>query len=98
MQLKDLSFEAPDLDRFPCLRLAYQALEVGGLMPAILNAANEVAVEQFLGGNLRFTDISNIVDRVLNQSKGGLAESLDLVLEADRNARVLANSLIKAAQ
>jgi 1-deoxy-D-xylulose-5-phosphate reductoisomerase len=95
MQLKDLTFEAPDLNRFPCLRLAYQALETGGLMPAILNAANEVAVDQFLKGTLRFTDISKIVDQVLNQSQGGLAENLDIVLDADRNARILADSLVR---
>ena len=82
-----LHFEPPDLERFPCLKLAYAALAAGGTAPTALNAANEVAVAQFLAGALRFRQIPELIEHVL----GGLATkpvtALDDVLEEDRAAR-----------
>ncbi|AXK40084.1 1-deoxy-D-xylulose-5-phosphate reductoisomerase [Crenobacter cavernae] len=75
-KLSSLTFEAPDLARFPCLRLAFSALEAGGDAPAVLNAANEVAVAAFLAGRARFADIPRLVDGAL--SALDLAASLDL--------------------
>ena len=82
-----LNFEAPDMDRFPCLRLAYQAAEAGGTSPAILNAANEIAVAAFLDGQLRFTTIPTLIEKTLELLPGRDALSLEVVLEADRLAR-----------
>ena len=82
-----LSFERPDPARFPCLGLAYAALRSGGAAPAVLNAANEVAVEAFLAGGLRYTDIPRVIERALQRSQGLAAGDLESVLEADRSAR-----------
>jgi 1-deoxy-D-xylulose-5-phosphate reductoisomerase len=85
-----LHFEAPDTGRFPCLRLAYEALQAGGCAPAILNAANEVAVARFLAGDIGFTDIAPLIQAVLARCESGRVETLADVLEADRAARVCA--------
>ena len=85
-----LDFEAPDLDRFPALRLARSAAELGGTAPAVLNAANEVAVEAFLGGRLGFLGIAGLIEAVLEEHVDGPADDLEIVLEADRWARDLA--------
>jgi 1-deoxy-D-xylulose-5-phosphate reductoisomerase len=85
-----LDFEAPDLDRFPALRLARSAAELGGTAPAVLNAANEVAVEAFLGGRLGFLGIAGLIEAVLEEHVNGPADDLEIVLEADRWARGLA--------
>ena len=82
-----LHFETPDPSRFPCLALAYEALAAGGCAPAILNAANEVAVERFLAGRIAFTDIPQLIQAVLARCEGGALRTLDDVLEADRAAR-----------
>jgi 1-deoxy-D-xylulose-5-phosphate reductoisomerase len=86
-----LSFEPPDLQRFPCLRLAYSALSAGGIAPAILNAANEVAVDAFLNGRLSFNGIAQVDEEVLGSVPSGKADSLEAVLEADRLARASAH-------
>lgn len=86
-----LDFEAPDLQRFPCLQLAFDALAAGGAAPAILNAANEVAVAGFLNEALRFTDIPVLIGSVLEQCMPHTsAESLGALLEADQSARAAA--------
>ncbi|AGW90642.1 1-deoxy-D-xylulose 5-phosphate reductoisomerase [Ralstonia pickettii DTP0602] len=89
-----LNFEKPDLQRFPCLGLAFDALRAGGVAPAVLNAANEVAVEAFLGGKVRFTDIAGIVRQVLEAAPQGPADTLEAVLDADRLAREAARSTV----
>lgn len=85
-----LDFLPPDELRFPCLRLARQAAECGGTAPAMLNAANEVAVAAFLGRRIRFPEIASIIDAVLNFESAVAVESLDVVLAADSRARALA--------
>jgi 1-deoxy-D-xylulose-5-phosphate reductoisomerase len=85
-----LNFEPPDLGRFPCLRLAYEALAAGGRAAAVLNAANEVAVERFLAGDIAFTDIPRLIESVLARCEAGSIDSLDDVLDADRDARACA--------
>jgi 1-deoxy-D-xylulose-5-phosphate reductoisomerase len=82
-----LEFEPPDLARFPCLGLAYRALEAGGSAPTVLNAANEVAVEAFLGGRLGFTGIPQVIARVLDRHTLEDVTSLDVVRRADAWAR-----------
>ncbi|RZT42003.1 1-deoxy-D-xylulose-5-phosphate reductoisomerase [Cupriavidus agavae] len=94
-QAGGLHFENPDLERFPCLGLAFEALRAGGLAPAVLNAANEVAVEAFLEGAIRFTDIARVVDAVLEQPVQGAADTLEGVLAADAEARRAAQALLK---
>ena len=86
----ELTFESPDLKRFPCLGLAYSALEAGGTAPAILNAANEVAVDAFLCKRIGYTEIAYVIEGVLNQIQSTEAGDLECVLEADRLARVSA--------
>ena len=85
-----LDFQAPDTARFPCLALARAAAEAGGLTPAILNAANEVAVNAFLERQLNFSDIPVVIERVVRTATGGSVGSLDDVLRADAEARRLA--------
>ncbi|MGT2428320.1 1-deoxy-D-xylulose-5-phosphate reductoisomerase [Cupriavidus basilensis] len=92
-----LTFETPDLVRFPCLGLAFDALRAGGVAPVILNAANEVAVDAFLQGRIRFTDIARIVGDVLGQATQGSADTLEGVLDADREARRRAGALLDSA-
>ncbi len=84
---RELTFFAPDTRKFPCLALAYRALEEGGSMPAVLNAANEVAVARFLAGGLRFTAIPEILERVMSRHRNGAAADLESCLAADRWAR-----------
>ncbi len=91
---RSLTFEAPDEKTFPALALARSAGETGGLYPCALNAANEVAVEQFLSGRLAFLNIATLVQSVLNTGDwGGRADSLDAILECDARARAAAASL-----
>ncbi|WP_212629760.1 1-deoxy-D-xylulose-5-phosphate reductoisomerase [Pseudomonas sp. KB-10] len=85
-----LDFERPDEQRFPCLRLAREAVQAGGSAPAMLNAANEVAVEAFLQRRIRFTDIARMIESVLNAQPVRAVEALDAVFEADMRARELA--------
>jgi 1-deoxy-D-xylulose-5-phosphate reductoisomerase len=85
--LAALTFEAPDLERFPCLELACDALDAGGSAPVALNAANEVAVAAFLGGRARFVDIASTCERVLGTVPARSVESLDDALASDRDAR-----------
>ena len=82
-----LDFEAPDLARFPALRLARQALAAGGAAPIVLNAANEVAVARFLAGSIAFTDIAILVERALEDSSFAAPQSIADVLEIDRSTR-----------
>lgn len=82
-----LNFEAPDEARFPCLRLARAAMRTGGIAPAMLNAANEVAVEAFLDERLRFTDIPALVEQTLTELPMMEADGLPTILHADRMAR-----------
>ena len=85
-----LDFEAPDERRFPCLKLARQAAEAGGTAPALLNAANEVAVEAFLDGRIRFDEIARMIEAVLNRISAIAVQQLDDVLLADAQARAVA--------
>jgi 1-deoxy-D-xylulose-5-phosphate reductoisomerase len=88
-----LDFEAPDEVRFPAIRLAREAIEQGGSAPAILNAANEIAVAAFLDGEIGFLDIARIVETVLSRSNVAPVRSLDDVISADLTARALASGL-----
>jgi 1-deoxy-D-xylulose-5-phosphate reductoisomerase len=89
-----LDFEAPDLGRFPALRLARDAAEAGGTMPAALNAANEVAVQAFLDGRIGFLDIPRLIGSALERHDRRAADALETVLEADRRARELTESML----
>jgi 1-deoxy-D-xylulose-5-phosphate reductoisomerase len=90
-----LDFEDPDYERFPCLALARAALEAGGARPAILNAANEVAVAAFLSGGLNFLEIAAIVSDTLARYDPAAPESLDAVLAIDAEARAIAGQRVK---
>lgn len=92
--LGSLGFSEPDLERFPALGLAREALRVGGIAPTVLNAANEVAVAGFLAGRIGFLDIADLVAHILSDMPHSAAESLDIVLAADREARERAGAFI----
>lgn len=94
VQLGQLSFEAPDLDAFPCLNLARHAFISGGTAPAVLNAANEVAVAAFLTNQLGFNQIPELIDAVLQQQPQQQINELDILLSEDARARELANRLL----
>ena len=92
--VRRMDFEEPNLERFPCLRLAYKAINLGGIIPTVLNAANEIAVEAFLNEQIRFTDIPLVIERCMDKFSVAPASTLEIILEADRNARVVANQLV----
>jgi 1-deoxy-D-xylulose-5-phosphate reductoisomerase len=91
-----LDFRPPDLLRFPCLALALEAARAGGLAPAIMNAANEVAVAAFLDGRLNFTGIATVIESVMRRANPAPASGLDAVLAADADARRLAEEALAA--
>ena len=86
-KIASLHFEEPDLDRFPCLRLAYQALKAGGAAPTVLNAANEIAVQSFLEKRIRFTDIPEMIEATLDELGAAAVMSFEDALEIDGAAR-----------
>jgi 1-deoxy-D-xylulose-5-phosphate reductoisomerase len=87
-----LTFTRPDLERFPCLGLAWRALEAGGAMPAVLNAANEIAVARFLDGDIAFPDIAASVASCMDAWTPAACDSIDALLAADAWARETAAS------
>jgi 1-deoxy-D-xylulose-5-phosphate reductoisomerase len=93
--LRRLDFEPPDLDTFRGLGLAYAAGRLGGTGPAWLNAANEVAVEAFLDGRIGWTTIADVLEAVLARHDGAMADSVDAVIDADRQARAVAGTIIE---
>lgn len=90
-----LSFEAPSYDKFPCLRLAYEALDIKGTAPAILNAANEIAVDAFLSKRLRFMEIPKLIEKVMVNSTIDSADSIESVINADAEARIIAKQYVE---
>ena len=97
LRVARLDFEAPDTGRFPCLALAIEAARAGGEMPAVLNAANEVAVGAFLSGSLRFGGIPETCAAVMNAwGRVDSARELTAILAADERARALAEEQVTA--
>jgi 1-deoxy-D-xylulose-5-phosphate reductoisomerase len=94
-QVARLDFVAPDMVRFPCLKLAFEAVRAGGTAPVVLNAANEVAVAAFLDRRLGFLGIAELVDRTLQAIEVQPVEDLDQLLEMDRQARRLAEQALQ---
>src|SRR6266850_1366197 len=93
--LATLHFEAPDLDRFPCIALAYRALREGGTLPAAMNAANEEAVQAFIDERIGLTEIPHVIEAVMNSHSNQPALDIETILEADRYARLAALSEIE---
>ena len=94
-QLANLSFTDPELERFPCLSLAFAAAKTGGTAPAVLNAANEIAVAAFLDEGLPYLQIPRVVESVLNTISSVNADSLELILDVDARARQAAQVVVK---
>jgi len=90
-----LSFEKPDLNKFRCIKLAYEALEVGGSMPAVMNAANEIAVESFLNRKIGFLDIPAVIEKVMSIHKSFATDDILSIIKIDRWARNVANNIIE---
>ncbi len=92
-----LDFEHPDLTRFPCLALCFAAIKTGGSASIVLNAANEVAVDAFLNGQIRFTDIATVVDETLSRASISTeVDTLALILDADKKARDIARATVSS--
>ncbi len=96
--LRHLDFAPPDLKKFPCLRLAYEAVEAGGAKTVALNAADEVAVASFLEGDIRFDQIPRVIEDVLAETNSGALESIQQVLEADAEARQLSKKRVEGVR
>jgi len=96
-ELRQLDFSPPDLDKFPCLRLAYEAVEAGGAKTIALNAADEVAVAAFLDGTLGFEDIPSTIEAVLRETPAHKPESIEQVLDWDADARRRARKRIRVS-
>ncbi|MBI3284612.1 MAG: 1-deoxy-D-xylulose-5-phosphate reductoisomerase [Burkholderiales bacterium] len=96
LKIGHLNFEAPDFKRFPCLALAYAALQTGLSAPTILNASNEIAVQAFLDGKIGFRMIDQIIARTLERLPASPVHDLDSILACDQEARVIASALIAA--
>ena len=94
LQVSQLDFSQVDDRRYPCLALAREAWHQGGTSTTVLNAANEIAVEHFLNGQIKFTEIPKMISQVMEQATSTPADDLDVILEADLNARELARKLI----
>ncbi len=95
-EVAKLEFEEPDFGRFPCLRMAYESLEMKGTATAILNAANEVAVDAFLEERLKFTDIATVIEATLANTTNLAADSIENILIADDNARQEATDIVRS--
>ena len=93
--VNDLQFELPDLEKFRCLKLAYDCLEQGGSYSIEINAANEIAVDAFLNKKITFTQISELIEIALNGAKSSRIETIDDILAVNKNARTKANELLK---
>ena len=96
-KIGQLDFEAPDTNKFPCLRLAYEALKLGGNAAAILNAANEIAVEAFIQKTIKFTDIPRLIEFVLNKSSIKEVSDLNMLIDTDASARDSAREWLSRA-
>ena len=94
--LAALQFHRPDFARFPCLALAFEALRAGGTAPALLNAANEVAVDSFLARRIGFRDIDRVVRRVMDENAHGAAHDIEAVMGQDERARAAARQVVAA--
>lgn len=93
-KIGQLDFEKPDVQRFPCLRLAFEAAYAGGIASTVLNAANEIAVETFLQGSLNFTEIAIVIEATMQAIPNREADDLQTILEADADARDYARQYI----
>lgn len=97
-QSQGLHFKIPDFNRFPALKLAYQVCKRGGTLPAVLNAANEIAVDAFLNNKIRFPEITLVVAETINRQPRNQADNVAAILDADLAARVQAESIIESLQ
>jgi 1-deoxy-D-xylulose-5-phosphate reductoisomerase len=93
-----LTFFSPDVERFPCLRLAYRSIEIGETMPAVLNAGNEIAVSAFLEGGIRFTEIPVLLERIMQEHEVKPVKALEDILKADHWARERAKGILEGGK
>jgi 1-deoxy-D-xylulose-5-phosphate reductoisomerase len=97
-KINTLTFEKPDFEKFPCLQLAYESIKKGKTYPAVLNAANEIAVEAFLNRKIKFTEIAEIIDELLHMHSPVDARSLKDYLDVDKSSRMEAEKIIEKKQ
>lgn len=88
-----LNFFEPDLEKFECLKLAFNVLQKGGTAPCVLNAANEIAVEKFLNREIKFSHISRLIEKAINKMGNHQSPDLDTIFECDRETREFVNNI-----
>jgi len=93
-EVAQMDFEKPNLQRFPCLRLAKEAINAGGIMPTVLNAANEIAVDFFLNEKIKFTAIAEVIEQTMSKFTADNADSLEIILATNKKARAVAIDVI----
>jgi 1-deoxy-D-xylulose-5-phosphate reductoisomerase len=94
-KLSALTFDQPDFDRFPCLEIAVSSVKVGGIMPTVMNAANEVLVQAYLDDKIGFYDISDFINHTMAKFKNILSPTLDDIFMADQEARNIVKTFFK---
>ena len=94
-ELRQLTFFTPDLEKFPCLAIAYESFKRGGNIPCAMNAANEVAVAAFLKSEIRFTQIPQVIEKTIEKCNFVATPSLDDIFETDRQAKEMAQDILK---
>jgi len=87
IEFRDMTFESPDLETFPCLKYAFNALKIGGTMPCVMNAANEIAVASFLKGDIKFMDIPRIINKMMNSHQVNTNPNLQDIINTDKTTR-----------
>jgi 1-deoxy-D-xylulose-5-phosphate reductoisomerase len=95
MTIPSLTFEKPDYEKFPCLQLAFDALKMGGITPAVLNAANEIAVSAFLEHKIKFYDINKIISKSMDKFAYQDYDSVEELIEIDNKVRKFSSLMIK---
>ena len=93
-EVGQMDFEKANLERFPCLRLAQEAINKGGIMPTVLNAANEIAVDAFLNETIKFTDIAKVIEQTMAKFTAKSAKTLEIILATDKHAREISHQMI----
>ena len=95
IEFRDMTFESPDLETFPCLKYAFDALKIGGTMPCVMNAANEIAVASFLKGEIKFMDIPRIINKMMNSHQVNINPNLQDIINTDKTTRENTKNIIK---
>ncbi|MBO7764644.1 MAG: 1-deoxy-D-xylulose-5-phosphate reductoisomerase, partial [Bacteroidales bacterium] len=93
-KVASLTFREPDMEKFPCIRIAYDSIKAGGNIPCIMNAANEIAVAAFLRDRIRFTEIPSVIEKTIGKCNFVAKPDIDDIFESDRQGRIFAEEFV----